>query len=364
MDTRLPLRSPAQPGCPLPVRPRLRAAMVRNHPASGLAAPGRGSQCGGGQSHHTFGPMLPMGPRSPLCPEHLQGTPQQAFSAMLSCQNGERSGPRPGLGRRRPRAVTAPVGSRCPRGESAVTPAQPGAVAQQAGSPPCGGSQAGHCRAAQVSNSDSRCPLRPGPLGKSPTLMFTLPMSHETDAVPVPHGSTVRGAACRTAWTRPRGGWGVGCTRVSPPLSPGRHDPRHQTLGGPSHSLDLPVPSQPLAHTGTRTPRTHVRLRAHGGQGTARVLTPCHVTARPANPCLQVLVPALGRGGGKDGAQSVHAVVPGAHGQSSSQKPHPHSRTPAEAELRVLRGPWGRLPSVLGPRRAGIRSASPLSPCR
>lgn len=255
MDTRLPLRSPAQPGCPLPVRPRLRAAMVRNHPASGLAAPGRGSQCGGGQSHHTFGPMLPMGPRSPLCPEHLQGTPQQAFSAMLSCQNGERSGPRPGLGRRRPRAVTAPVGSRCPRGESAVTPAQPGAVAQQAGSPPCGGSQAGHCRAAQVSNSDSRCPLRPGPLGKSPTLMFTLPMSHVTDAVPVPHGSTVRGAACRTAWTRPRGGWGVGCTRVSPPLSPGRHDPRHQTLGGPSHSLDLPVPSQPLASHGHAHPQ-------------------------------------------------------------------------------------------------------------
>lgn len=30
--------------------------------------------------------MLPMGPRSPLCPEHLQGTPQHAFSATLSCQ--------------------------------------------------------------------------------------------------------------------------------------------------------------------------------------------------------------------------------------------------------------------------------------
>lgn len=35
---------------------------------------------------HTFGPMLPMGPLSPLSPEHLHGTPQQAFSAILSCQ--------------------------------------------------------------------------------------------------------------------------------------------------------------------------------------------------------------------------------------------------------------------------------------
>lgn len=36
----------------------------------------------------TFGPMTPGGPISPLCPEHLHGTPQHPFSAMLSCVKG------------------------------------------------------------------------------------------------------------------------------------------------------------------------------------------------------------------------------------------------------------------------------------
>lgn len=86
-----------------PSAPPLRAAMVRDPPASAMAASGTGLRCADGRSPHTFGPMLPMGPRSPLCPEHLQGTPQQAFSAMLSCQNEGRSGLRPGLEKRRPR---------------------------------------------------------------------------------------------------------------------------------------------------------------------------------------------------------------------------------------------------------------------
>lgn len=44
-----------------------------------------------GCRYSTLGPMLPTGPRSPLCPEHLQGTPQHVFSAMLSWQEKERS---------------------------------------------------------------------------------------------------------------------------------------------------------------------------------------------------------------------------------------------------------------------------------
>lgn len=34
----------------------------------------------------TFGPMGPGRPLSPLCPEHLQWTPQHVLSAMLSCE--------------------------------------------------------------------------------------------------------------------------------------------------------------------------------------------------------------------------------------------------------------------------------------